>query len=71
MGVPEGHFGEDVGGKGVADGGEAEEDGWFDVGYGLGEGFELLAFVVGAGEVAFVVCEFVASVVGYETLCVD
>ena len=71
MSVPGPHFSEDIGGECVADGGEAEEHGGVDVVDGLGEGLELLALVVGAGEVAFVVGEFVASVVGDEALGVD
>lgn len=54
MFIESNHLLQDILVEDTADGGEAHEDGGFDVVDYLGEGLELLAFVVGAGEVDFV-----------------
>ena len=63
-----GHAAQDVCIEGAADGRKTHQDGGLDVLNHFGEGLELLALVVVAGEVGFVGGELVATVVCHETL---
>ena len=52
----------------TADGRQAHEDGWLDELDDFGKALDLFTFVVVAREVHFMICEFVASVIGNESL---
>ena len=59
---------QDRGGEGAADGGQTHQDRWLNDVDEFAERFDLLAGVVGAGEVDFVLGELVAPVEGDEAL---
>lgn len=67
-GVPVSHLAEDLWGEDSADGRQAHKDGGLDVVDDLLQGLELLALVVGSGEVGLVFGQLVATVHGDETL---
>ena len=63
------HLLEDGGREGAADGGETHENGRLDDVNQFAERFDLSAGVVRAGEINFVIGEFVTAIEGDEALC--